>query len=282
MRDGPVVLAGAGGMLGTAFRRSALADRIVPLGREELSVGGVRERLRALAPSVVINCAADTDVEGAEEDARVAYEVNALLPELLARACREVGARMLHFSSTGCYGDWKRTPYDDWDRLQPTTAHHRAKAAGEEAVRAACPDSLILRLGWLYGGERGHRKNFVWARITEARGAAEMFSDPSQTGTPTHVDDVVRQSLVLLERDAGGTMNCVAQGAASRLEYVMRIVELAGLPTKLRPRAFRRRAPVSPNEAAVNAKLGMLGLDVMPAWDEALARYVASLMEAAP
>ena len=258
MRDGPVVLAGAGGMLGQAFGRSALADRIVPLGRDDLQVarsGAIRDRLRAIAPAVVINCAADTDVEGAEDDARTAFAVNALLPELLAQACRADGARLLHFSSTGCYGDWKRTPYDDWDALRPTTAHHRSKAAGEAAVRDACPDSLILRLGWLYGGAAGHRKNFVWARINEARGAGEMFSDPSQTGTPTHVDDVVRQSIVLLE--------------------------LAGLPTKLRPRAFRRRAPVSPNEAAVNSKLAMLGLDAMPAWDAALARYVTALGETA-
>lgn len=281
MSSAPIVLAGAGGMLGSAFRRSSLADRLVCLGRDQLAVDRPRalhDTIAALQPSLVINCAADTDVEGSEENTSRAFAVNALLPELIAQSCRRLGSKLLHFSSTGCYGDYRRTPYGDYDPLRPTTVHHKAKAAGEEAVRSVCPDSLILRLGWLYGGKEGHRKNFVWARINEARGATEMVSDPSQTGTPTHVDDVVAQCLLLLEHNIAGTMNCVAAGAVSRFEYVMRIVELAGLSIRLRPKLFVRRAPVSPNEAATNEKLALLGLNIMPVWDEALARYVVQLL----
>ena len=279
MSPGPTVLVGAGGMLGSEFRRHMLSD-LVCLGRDQLDVsqpGLVRDRIASLAPSLVINCAADTDVERAQGDAGPAYAVNAVLPELLAQTCRKFGARFVHFSSTGCYGDWKRTPYDDWDPLRPTTVHHEAKAHGEEAVRSAWPDSLILRLGWLYGGEAGHRKNFVWARMNEARTADEMFSDPHQTGTPTYVGDVVAQTIRLLDAGLFGTFNCVADGAVTRFDYVQRILELGGHMTRLRPRRFVRKAPVSANEAAVNTKLALLQLDVMPCWDVALARYVTSL-----
>ncbi|WP_419729638.1 SDR family oxidoreductase [Lichenicola sp.] len=283
MSTRPTVLVGAGGMLGSAFRRNMLPDPVC-LGRDQLDVsqpGVLVDRIASLGPSLVINCAADTDVERAESDPGPAYAANALLPELLAQACRKAGSRLVHFSSTGCYGDWKRTPYSDWDPLRPTTAHHASKAAGEAAVREAWPDSLILRLGWLYGGDPGHRKNFVWARMNEARSAPEMFSDPHQTGTPTWVGDIVAQTLRILDAGLSGTYNCVAGGAVTRFDYVQRILELAGHDTRLRPRRFERKAPVSPNEAAVNTKLGLLHLDIMPRWDEALARYVASLAAAA-
>ena len=281
MSSGCIVLAGAGGMLGSAFQQYAWGSELVRLGRDQLDVSQpriLRERLERLAPELVINCAADTDVERAESDSTSAYAVNALLPELLAQSCKKTGARFVHFSSTGCYGNWKQTPYGDYDPLQPTTVHHTAKAAGEQAVRGACPDALILRLGWLYGGAAGQRKNFVSARIAEARTAKEILSDPYQTGSPSHVADVVAQCVRLLEEGVTGTLNCVAGGAVSRFEYVLRIVELAGLSTRLRPRRFQRKAPVSPNEAASNDKLLMLGLNVMPQWEEALARYVGDLL----
>ena len=280
-----VVLAGAGGMLGSAFRQRLAGTELICLGREQLDVSRpreLRERIASLSPGLVINCAADTNVEGAEGDPRPALAVNALLPELLAQACERANARFLHFSSTGCYGDWKRTPYGDYDPLRPTTVHHAAKAAGEEAVRHACRDSLILRLGWLYGGDAQHRKNFVWARIAEARGIETVFSDPYQTGTPTHVDDVVAQSLRLLDEGVSGTLNCVAGGSASRFDYVLRILKSAGLSTRVLPRRFERRAPVSPNEAASNDKLSLLGLNIMPDWEDALERYVASLLADRP
>ncbi len=283
MSTGPTLLVGAGGMLGSAFRRHLPSD-LVCLGRDQLDVSqpeAIRDRIMSIAPSLVINCAADTDVERAEGDAGPAYAVNALLPELLAQTCRKAGARFVHFSSTGCYGDWKRTPYGDWDPLRPTTVHHQAKASGEEAVRNAWPDSLVLRLGWLYGGDAGHRKNFVWARMNEAGSAEEMVSDPHQTGTPTYVGDVVAQTIRLLDAGLSGTFNCVADGAVTRFDYVQRILELAGHGTRLRPRRFMRKAPVSANEAAVNTKLALLHLDIMPRWDEALARYVTSLAAAA-
>ncbi len=277
---GRIVLVGAGGMLGSAFRQHGCGPDLLCLGRDQLDLGqprALRDRLESLAPSLVINCAADTNVEQAETKPAAAYAANALLPELLAQACRKTGARFLHFSSTGCYGNWKQAPYGDYDPLRPTTVHHAAKAAGEEAVRSAHPESLILRLGWLYGGEARQRKNFVWARIAEARGAAEMVSDPYQTGNPTHVADVVKQSVRLLEEGIAGTLNCVAEGAVSRFEYVLQIVELAGLSTRLRPQRFQRKAPVSPNEAAANDKLALLGLNIMPPWKDALTNYITAL-----
>lgn len=281
-----VMIAGSGGMLGSAMAEAATAigHHIVGVGRDKLLVDQphmVMGLVAEVRPDFLINCAADTDVEGAEREQDRAFAVNALLPGLLATACRRVGGRMVHFSSTGCYGAWKNEPYTEEDPLQPTTVHHRSKAAGEVAVREVGCDHLILRTGWLYGGSIAQPKNFVWRRLQEAQSTPRLSSDPSQRGVPTFIGDVARQTLALLGVGIVGTYNCTAQGSASRFEYVSRIVQASGLPCVVEPAPagqFTRRAPVSPNEAAVNRRLGLLGLDTMPMWNEALSGYVARLL----
>jgi dTDP-4-dehydrorhamnose reductase len=269
-------------MLGQAFLSHLAGEDIVCVNRSELDytrAAAIRARFRQLRPNIIINCAGDTDVEGAEENQARAFAANALLPEILAQICRQEEARLVHFSSTGCYGDTKPTPYDDYDDLHPTTVHHRSKAAGERAVRSSGANHLILRLGWLFGGSTTLRKNFVWARISEARGKARMDADPTQFGTPTFVADVVTQTMAILAAGLTGTYNCVATGAASRLEYVRKILEFARLDTQLVPATFERKAPVSSNETAINLKLDLLGMNRMPHWEYGLRQYVSTLLE---
>lgn len=273
-------------MLGTAIADAIARDRpdatLLGLGRASLDASrprAVLEAVEALAPDLLVNAAAHTDVEGAEVDAAPAWLANAELPGLLATACARRGAGLVHVSSTGCYGAWKDTPYDDYDAPLPTTVHHRSKIAGEAAVRASGAAHLIVRTGWLFGGQAGQPKNFVFKRVLEAAGTALMRSDPTQTGTPTWVEPLARH--VLLAWDAGmrGTCNIVAGGRATRLDYVREIVRLSGLPCTVEPSdgAFARRARVSPNEAAVALRLGLLGLDAMGSWQSELDAYMQIL-----
>ena len=279
-----VVLTGASGMLGSAFKQ-ALVDNVTLIGRVDLDVtrpGHIDALVRAAQADVLINCAAHVDAEAAESDLDPVVAANILLPSILATACRRAGTTMVHFSSTGCYGAWKTTPYTEEDEVRPTTAHHRTKVAGEAALRAAGCEHLILRTGWLFGGGPQHKKNFVWKRLQEAAANPVMASDTAQFGCPTHIDDVVMQTLTVLEKGVRGTFNCVAGGSASRFDYVSRIVAASGLDCTLRPSgAFVRAAPVSPNETAVNYRLGLMRLDRMPHWTQSLDQYVTKL-QAAP
>ncbi len=231
---------------------------------------------------VVINTAAHTDVDGAERDPDPAYAVNAVLPGLVAQACRRTGARLVHVSSTGCYGNELTRAYTEEDPLRPTTVHHRAKASGEQAVRDAACEALILRTGWLFGGSGERPRNFVRARLVEAVDKPIMTSDATQRGNPTWVDDVVRQTLLLLDAEVLGTFNCVGRGVASRFDYVSHIVSLSRLPCEVRPSTepFRRAAAVSPNEGADNFRLRLLDLDRMPDWRQGVERYMASVAAA--
>ena len=280
MPDGLIVLTGAEGILGSAFAQHLPAHRLVKLGRLDLDPDdplAVRRRMIGLTPSLVINCAADTDVEGAEAAPERAFATNATLAEALAQGAAEVNARFVHFSSTGCYGDWKTEPYAETDALRPTTVHHRSKALGEELVSRAHPEALVLRLGWVFGGRRGHRKNFVWARLCEARDRVEIGANAIQRGCPTAAVDVVAQTHALLNADQAGIFNCVGGGMpALRIDYVAAILAAGGNAARVVPMDFVRRAPVSVNEAAVNARLTACGLDLMPDWRHSLAAFVGA------
>lgn len=320
-RGAPLLLLGGSGLLGGAFRR-ALAGRdaqIAPktdiaskteigarthIGEQTRGAAQTRNARRVQIANradiaierlvdgtsilhrtrfaCVINCIAHTRVEAAEDAVAESFRINALLPGLVAAACRETGARMVHVSSTGAYGTGQDEPWDDYATPRPATVHHRSKIAGEEAVRAELPGALILRTGWLYGPPPHGRTDFVAmiaGQATEAasRGAA-LLSDGGQRGNPTLTDDVAGQALALLDAGIGGTYNCVAGGVVRRLDYVSAIVAALGLAIRVEqapPGHFKRRAPVSPNEGAVNLKLQQMGLDRMPDWHGALCAHIA-------
>jgi dTDP-4-dehydrorhamnose reductase len=271
---------GAGGVLGSAFIQALAGSALRTAGRAEMDVRRP-ETVMALVEgaSQVINCAGHTDVEAAEREPEAAYAANAVLPGLLASACRRAGSLLVHFSSTGCYGDWSAEPYTEEDPLRPTTVHHRSKASGEQAVRDAGCEHLILRTGWLYGGAPGGAKNFVWKRLLEARQTGRMTSDAAQRGVPTDASAVARETLKLMQLGVRGTYNLVARGAASRYDYVAEIVRRSGLPCRVEPGpAFKRLAAVSPNETALNWRLGLMELDGMEDWREPLGGYVDQLL----
>lgn len=277
--DNRILLLGNKGMLGSSFANALLED-FITFPRELLNVSQPQQLMNAVAnltPNIIINCVADTQVDAAEKMPGPAFAVNALLPSLLAQSARLVGALLVHFSSTGCYGDNVNSPLDphsDFSSLRPTTVHHKSKFQGEELVRESGCEHIILRLGWLYGGETTHRKNFVWARIRDARQKSIMASDPYQLGSPSHVDDVVKQTLLLIKSGIKGSFNCVSTGAVSRYDYTAHILKVAGLSTHLTPTRFTRHAPVAFNESAVNEKLSLLGLNIMPEWDISLTNYI--------
>lgn len=279
-----IALAGTTGLLGSALTREmqtqCLDFVLVPRRLiEQMKSDDLARFFAAEKVDVVINCVASTNVERAEDEPAEDYRLNAYLPKTLAGVCAQEKIHFCHFSSTGCYGDWKSGPYIEDDVLRPQSKHHQAKAAGERFVQDSGARYSIFRLGWLYGGSKGHAKNFVWQRLLEAEQRPEMTSDSVQRGCPTHVDDVAKQVLAVLKLWHEGIFNAVAHGDASRYEYVKAIVETSRAACTVSPGpAFKRLAPVSRNETAVNKRLADLELDMMPAWLPALQAYVRSLI----
>src|SRR5271156_6936772 len=151
--SGRIVITGAGGQLG-----SCLAPQVAAQGRELLALTSSQWDITdpATAESIVkngdivINCAAYTDVDGAESDESAAYAINAAGPEHIARACTRAGARLIHVSTDfvfNCDGPEPR-PYEPSDETQPRGVYARSKRAGELAVLAAQPEAVVVRTAW--------------------------------------------------------------------------------------------------------------------------------------
>lgn len=282
-----VVLTGASGMLG-----GAVQDELVRLGWtcdvlahgkiSKLNPGELAARLAGA--DVLIHAAANTNVEQCEIDPDTCYQDNFVLTSLLARAAARMRVKLVYISSTGIYGEAKRTSYKEYDEVVPTTHHHTSKFQGEQAVMQADAGNLVIRTGWLFGGKQANPKNFVARRIDEAMAAqqagATLSSNQEQRGVPCFNRDVAERVLSLVIQDRAGTFNCVNEGSASRFEYVAAIVRLAGIAVDVVPsgaQAFNRKARVSSNEAAENWRMACEGFAPMPAWEASLASYIQTL-----
>lgn len=220
---------------------------------------------------VVVNCAAWTDVDGAEAREPEALRVNADGPRNLARACRATGARLVQISTDYVFAGDARTPYGEDAPLAPASAYGRTKAAGEDAVRAELPEAhLVVRTAWLYGA---HGRCFpkVIATAGAAQGALRVVDD--QVGQPTWTVDLADLIIRLVEADVpAGTYHGTASGQVSWCGFAREVVAAAGLdPAIVSPVAtaeFPRPAPRPAYSVLGHDALHRLGLAPIGDWAE--------------
>src|SRR4051794_41141850 len=158
-----LLITGAAGMLGRDVTTAATAagHDVVPLARRDLDItdaDAVRRAVLDAAPAAVLNCAAWTDVDGAESAEEAATAVNGRAPGLLASAAAAAGAVLVHVSSDYVFAGDATAPYVESDPTGPVSAYGRSKLAGELAVRQAAPRHAIVRAAWVFGP---HGRNFV-------------------------------------------------------------------------------------------------------------------------
>lgn len=278
-----VLITGANGMLGSELVKHLEGHLISGFSRNELDVTNrknVRDVFGQVEPDVVIHAAAHTNVDDAEYSPDEAYKVNTLGTQNIVDNCLSKNILLIYISSTGIYGDHEKRCYSEYDRVNPTTIHHKTKYEAEMVVKSHLNRFLILRVGWLYGGEGG-KKNFVLNRYREALSSKVVSSDNTQMGNPTWVREVVRQISVLIDSSCTGVYNCVNTAKnVTRMNYVEKIVNSFDLAAKVLPadaKKFKRKAPVSKNESANNYKLDLLGMNVMRNWDVALEEYISEI-----
>lgn len=280
----PLVL-GAGGMLGRAV--AAVLEEACPATvaatRAEIDVTD-RFRLEAeverLNPTVVINCAAWTDVDGGEADPDRAFRVNAEGAENAARAAAAAGCRFVHFSSDLVFDGRKATPYTEDDAPAPLSVHGRSKLEGELRVAAAAPDHLIVRTAWLYGAGRG---NFVDVVRDAARSGQPLRVVGDQRGSPSWVLDVALAVAGLLAIPHRGVLHVANDGTCTRQELVRAIVDAIGGQVRLESVAAGNSVRPAPRPAfsalATGRYAGLAGRPLRP-WRDALIDYLADDGEA--
>ncbi len=284
-----IIFTGASGLLGEACRIEFNKPGIEfhALHRDTAwRMVLAHNKVNLIEADVVIHAAANTNVEQCERDPDACYRDNFLLTEGLATVCAVNCTPLVYVSSTGVYGEGEDTPYREYSVVRPTTHHHRAKWLGEMAVMAASTNNLVIRTGWLFGGQFNNPKNFVARRLEEAiraRGnGVPLISNDEQRGCPTYTVDLASRMLYFISKGYHGIFNVVNSGSASRFEYIRSIVELAGIdvPIQKAPAAaFKRLAKVSRNEMAFNWRANELGLPELPNWLDRLKDYISEKYE---
>lgn len=291
------LIVGGSGQLGTDLtellgRRSdvafakALGHDLLDIADRDAVASTVREWSAVVRSDgdhriVVFNCAAYTDVDGAESDEAAAHLVNAVGPAHLALACATSSVDLVHVSTDYVFAGDSHRPYEADDPPGPRTAYGRTKLAGEQAVARLTPRSYVVRAAWVYGASGG---NFVktMARLERTRDAVSVVDD--QRGSPTWSRDLAAGLVALAETGRYGFYHCTNTGDTTWCGFARAVFEELGAdPARVLPCTtadFPRPAPRPPYSVLGDRAWRAAGLPPMRPWRAALAAAFATAGDA--
>jgi dTDP-4-dehydrorhamnose reductase len=274
-----VLVVGAGGQLGRELvaLRNATAHEVIGLDRVACDItepGAAVAALDAHRPDAVVNCAAWTKVDAAESQPDDAFRVNAVGPRLLATACRDARVRLLHISTDYVFDGTATTPVDESAPTSPLGVYGRSKLAGEDEVRALCPDHRIVRTSWLYGQEG---PNFVLTMLRLGAERDEVRVVADQRGAPTWTGHLAPALLRLLELGVPGTFHLTNSGETTWCEFaatIMHEADLRGRVTPINTAEYAAAAPRPSYSVLDNRAWRGVGQLPLPPWQEGLSAYL--------
>lgn len=278
-----LLVTGAGGMLGRAVVEAAarLGHTVQAATRAELDITdaeAVRAAVRAGRPQAVVNCAAYTDVDGAESHWAVAEAVNCTGAGNVAAAAATAGAWIVHVSTDYVFDGSKREPWVESDPTGPLGVYGETKLAGEHAVAGASANHAIVRTAWLFGA--GGR-NFVDTMLARGAQREEVAVVTDQVGCPTWAGHLAGALVELAERpEETGIHHIAASGSCSWNELALEVFDQAGVECRVRP-ASSDEFP-RPARRPAYSVLGSERPDplVLPPWREGVAAYLATRVTA--
>ena len=227
-----ILISGKTGQVAIELQKhlTGLGELIV-LGRDQLALSqpeNIRARVRAHKPDLIINAAAHTAVDQAENEPGLAFAINATSPGVLAEEAAALGIPLIHYSTDYVFDGSKPAPYTEDDAPNPLGVYGKSKLAGEQAIAATGARHLTLRTSWVYST---HGKNFLLTmqRLLQERPELRVVAD--QIGAPTWAGTIARSTRALIERwqagEAGawGTYHLTAQGETSWFGFTQAIAE---------------------------------------------------------
>ncbi len=256
-------------------RARSLGHDVTALARADLDVTDADACLRtveAAQPEAIVNCAAWTDVDGAESHRDAALAVNATGAGNVARAAAVVGARIVHVSTDYVFDGTKTEPWLESDPVGPQSVYGLSKLRGEELVADATPRHAIARTAWLFGVGG---PNFVDTMLRLAAERDEVSVVTDQVGCPTWTGHLADALIELAEREDDGIHHLAASGCCSWNELALEVFDQAGVACRVLPTtsaAFKRPAP-----RPTYSVLGSERRDpiVLPRWQDGVAAHLA-------
>ena len=242
----------------------------------------VRSVLKAERPDVVVNCAAWTAVDGAEDAEDSARAVNATGAKNLALACEEIGCKLIHISTDYVFdgkGDAPRKPEDETNT--PVNVYGKTKLEGEQALRSILEKHFIVRIAWTFGR---NGNNFVKTMLNLGKKYDSVRVVCDQIGTPTYTRDLAALLADMALTDQYGTYHATNEGGyISWYDFACEIFRQAGYDTKVIPVTTEEygisRAKRPLNSRLCKEKLAENGFCRLPDWKDALDRYLKEIKE---
>lgn len=290
-----VLVTGANGQLGNELRllskglpyKFVFTDVVQSADTTILDITDIEAIRKIVAEEkvdVIVNCAAFTNVDAAEDNETIAELINSKAVENLAVAAKENNALLIHISTDYVFDGTAVTPYTEEDKCNPTGAYGRTKLHGEEAVERVGCKSIIIRTAWLYS-EFG--KNFVktMLNLTATKPAIKVVND--QVGTPTYALDLAKVIVKFISMDSDsllGTYHFSNEGVCSWYDFAVKIAALAGnTECKINP-CLSSEYPSKVKRPAYSVldknKIKMALNITIPAWEESLAACLGKRYEA--
>ena len=284
MHTDRVAIFGSGGQLGVELKTEFTKRdyEVTGFERSKVDITNAAQVEHALAqfdPAIVLNAAAYNQVDVAEKEPQAAYTVNGLAVRNLALACRQVDARLVHFSTDYVFDGLAGRPYTEQDTPRPQGAYAVSKLAGEYYARAYLDQALIIRTSGVYGPGAldTARGNFVELMLRLAAGGQPIRVVEDHVASPTFAPALAARTADLVARGAQGLFHIGGGEPISWFDWAVKIFAAADLHPPLKPtneREFRTAARRPKYSALSNAKMELLGVDPMPTLDQAIDLYL--------
>ena len=284
-----IVIVGSGGRLGAALQRewSAAGDEVIGFTHRTLDIAdpaAAHAALESLQFDVLVNCAAQTNVDRCETHRDEAFAVNAHAVRTLAEICRDKHARCIHVSTDYVFDGEKRNPYTEEDEAKPISLYGESKLAGEQALLAVSDAFLAVRVSWVFGPDR---PSFIDAILKRAAAEENVDAIADKVAVPTFtVDAATLLRPFLLDIPARGVLHLCNGGACSWQQYGQYAIDCAisaGVPMKARTVAPIKMADLTafiakrpPYTAMSMAKLSQLCGLTPRSWQLAVEDYVGN------
>jgi len=269
-----ILILGGNGFLGSEFKKVFLGKKISFLAPPSSELDALSPHLESYIsehqPDIILNCIAYTDVDGAESDKEKAYELNADLPERLAKISTEQNIRLIHFSTDYVFDGTASQPYDENSDTNPLSVYGASKQAGDDAIVKFGENYLIIRLSFPFGD---HPKCFLQKILAKIEAGEDLQIVDEYVCSPTDMHALALRVSEMMDADLpAGFYHLTCAGECSRYEFTHEVLEILGNPvscTRLPAGTF----PV-PAERPQYSPLTNTKLAPMPNWQTALRNYL--------
>lgn len=277
-----VLVTGYTGQLGFDVVRELKARNIECIGttRKEFSLTDT-EKMRAFVreykPDVVIHCAAYTAVDKAEDEVDICRVVNTDATKHLAEVCKEIDAKMIYISTDYVFAGNGEDFYEPEDKKAPQNVYGKSKLDGELAVQEILDKYFIVRISWVFGS---NGKNFIKTMFNLAKNHDKLTVVNDQIGSPTYTVDLAKLLCDMALSDKYGVYHATNEGICSWYDFACEIFKQADIKINVKPvpsTAFPTKA-IRPHNSRMSKKcLDEAGFNRLPAWQDALVRYLQEL-----